>query len=142
MRKNLFFDLDSEDANSLVNLTPLLDVLFVVLILFIFITPFIELDKVNLVGSEIPKEAKKQLGPNSNNAIVITVTRNNQILLNHKITTLNELKFLAPKLHEKHPNESPLLFHDEKAPFGSYQTIKSILESAGFQEMDVVLQTK
>ncbi len=39
------------EENELINLTPLLDVLFVILILFIIIAPLMNIDKINLSES-------------------------------------------------------------------------------------------
>lgn len=139
MRKKPF-QFESQDASSLVNLTPLLDVLFVVLILFIFITPFLEIDKVHLVTSEI--EQKQQPNAIDSQPIIITVTSQQELKLNQKTITLAELKKVLPLIKEKQPYAIPKLYHDEQAPFGIYQRIKNLLEATGYEEMDVVLQTK
>ncbi len=138
-RKN---PLDEEDINALVNLTPLLDVLFVILILFIFISPFLELDPVQLVPSEISQEDKKQIEYMTTEPIVISVTKEDQFLINHQFIKFEDLKILLPKLKKEFPNATPRVYPDENAHFRSYQNIKNLLESTGFKEMDIVLQSQ
>ncbi len=134
--------LDEEDINALVNLTPLLDVLFVILILFIFISPFLELDHVQLVPSEVAKEDKQQLEYMNSGSIVISVTKDDQFLLNHQFIKFDDLKILLPKLKKDFPDTIPRLYQDENSHFRSYQNVKNLLESTGFKEMDIVLQSQ
>jgi biopolymer transport protein ExbD len=134
--------LDDEDINALVNLTPLLDVLFVILILFIFISPFLEIDHVELVPSEIAKEEKKQLEYMNADSIVISVTKDDQFMLNHQFIKFEDLKTLLPKLKKDLPLAVPRVYPDESAHFRSYQNLKNVLEASGFKEMDIILQSK
>lgn len=133
---------DDDDLSSLVNLTPLLDVLFVVLILFIFITPFIELDKVSLASSSIPHDQKQQISYMEKDPIVISVLEDNRIMINHQFISSDQLQPLLIKLYKEFPQSCPKVYHDQKAFFGTYQMIKTGLETAGFKEMDVILQSK
>ncbi|MBI5274196.1 MAG: biopolymer transporter ExbD [Chlamydiales bacterium] len=134
--------LDDDDLSSLVNLTPLLDVLFVILILFIFITPFIELDKISLAPSEIPSEQKQQISYMEKDPIIITVLQDNRIMINHQFISIDQLQPLLLKLYKEFPQSCPKLYHDQHAYFGTYQAVKTSLEIAGFKEMDVILQSK
>lgn len=120
-----------------VNLTPLIDVVFVVLIMFIIIAPLIELDRVSLAvgGSE---DAKLQ--PSKNQSVTIHVREDNTILVNHRTIKVDELGPILARLFKDAPKATPQLFHDEKATFGTYQRVKSSLEKAGFAEMDVILK--
>ena len=131
-KKNKTFT--SFDEN-LINLTPLIDVVFVVLISFIVIAPLLEVEHVNLASSSskndknIPKTY-----------IVLKVKEDNSILMNNRLVTLLELGKLLKEKKQLNPQDIPQLYHDKKAYFGTYQSIKNIVENAGFQQMDVILQ--
>lgn len=127
---------ESEDE-ELINLTPLLDVLFVVLILFILIAPLLDTDRVELAS----KGAKKEILPLEQHApLKIYVDRENHIWFNQAAITLKELEVLAEKIQQRFPEEIPQIYHDKNAAFGTYLAIKTVLENAGFATMDIVLK--
>jgi len=125
---------------SLINLTPLIDVVFVVLIAFIIIAPLLEVDKVVLASGKEVKINQKDLAHTS--VINIYVKEDNSIWLNQE--RVDEIT-LVKKLEEKrafYPQQTPKLFHDKKAYFGTYQMVKNATEKAGFTELDVILKSK
>jgi biopolymer transport protein ExbD len=131
------FRSDSEEA--LLNLTPLIDVVFVVLIIFIIIAPMLELDKVQL-ASAAPKEAKEMAVVQEGSPISIHVHEDNSIWINSKKVLPEQLVPILQQARKTNPNRIPQLFHDKKAHFGTYQTIKNAVELSGFEELDVILQ--
>ena len=119
---------------SLINLTPLIDVVFVVLVAFILIAPLIEVERIDLAEGG----SKKETLCKSN--VAIYVKEDDSIYLNQKKVSLKELGFLLKE--KRKAADSVKLFHDKKATFGTYQAIKNVTEEAGFQSIDVVLKTK
>lgn len=120
-----------------INLTPLIDVVFVVLIMFIVIAPLLESERVELAQGR-PSSTEKQLEKNSE--ISIYVHGDNSIYLHQKKLRLEELKQELALEKKRFPQARPQLFHDKKATFGTYQSIKNAVEAAGFSEMDVILK--
>ncbi|MFS8564373.1 MAG: biopolymer transporter ExbD [Rhabdochlamydiaceae bacterium] len=74
-------DIEIEDAG--INLTPLIDIVMVVLIIFIIIAPMLELDRVTLASAPSGPEKTVTLSPEKGE-IVIHVHANNTIWLNGK----------------------------------------------------------
>lgn len=139
MRKLLSIYSDIDSNEGMVNLTPLIDVVFVVLILFILIAPLLELDRVQLASGS--PSAKKEMLPISENApIKIQVFSDNTIWLNHHIVTEKEL--IAELLRQKKgfPHSIPQVYHDKEAFFGTYQMVKNAIETAGFEQLDLILK--
>ncbi|NGX32538.1 MAG: Biopolymer transport protein ExbD [Candidatus Anoxychlamydiales bacterium] len=135
MRKKKFLQNSSDLDENLINLTPLIDVVFVVLISFILIAPLLEVDHINL--AEGSTKSDKNIEQTS---IVLKVKEDNSILINNRLVTLLELKDLLKEKKRSNPNQIPQLYHDKKATFGSYQSIKNLVELSGFEKLDVVLQ--
>ncbi|MDF2549441.1 MAG: hypothetical protein K0S07_508 [Chlamydiales bacterium] len=119
-----------------INLTPMIDVSFVVLIMFIVIAPILEFEKVDLAQ----RGGVEKVSSFKDSGISIVITADNRILYHQKNVSLNELFLLLKEAHQKNPNGVPCLFPDRKAPFGTYQAIKNSVEMAGFAEMQVVLE--
>jgi biopolymer transport protein ExbD len=122
-----------------VNLTPLIDVVFVILIAFIVIAPLLELDRVELAHSAVDP-GNQALSVQEVSPIAIHVKADNTITLNGKLTAIGQLSLALKELKKRFPTTKPQLFHDKKAHFGTYQAIKNAAESAGFQQMDVILK--
>jgi biopolymer transport protein ExbD len=121
------------------NLTPLIDVVFVVLIMFIIIAPMLELDRVQLASSA-KRDAGEMAVVQENSPVAIHVHEDNSIWLNNKIVSEKELVLILREAKRAYPQKIPQLFHDKKAHFGTYQTVKNAVEIAGFEQLDVILQ--
>ncbi len=136
MRRKSFQSSDS-DREIQINLTPLIDVVFVVLIAFILIAPLIKLDSISLAPAG-QKENKGSL-TNESNTINIHVYANNEISLNQQKITIHQLENSLRKIYAANPQACPKLYQDELAAFGTYQRVKNALETVGFEKMDVIL---
>lgn len=137
-RKLLGRGLDGQPTEPQINMTPLIDVVFVLLISFIVIAPLLELDKVELasgggVSSHTPVHVENP-GP-----VQIYVLRDNTIRWNNQIVDMRHLQALLEEAKNRYPGVRPQLFHDKSAHFGTYQNVKNILEKVGYQEVDIVL---
>lgn len=122
-----------------VNLTPLIDVVFSILIMFIVVAPLLELDEVELAEANTDPQssavAVKEGGP-----ISIHVHQDNTVWLNQRAIELSLLSELLKQEKARHPSARPQIYHDKRAHFGTYQSIKNAAEMAGFEQMDVILK--
>jgi biopolymer transport protein ExbD len=138
-RKNARGGAREEAEEASVNLTPLIDVVFVVLIMFIIIAPMLEVDKIQLAGAS-QRDDKEMVVVQESSPITLRVHADNTIDFNSKPVALKDLLPLLVEAKKKNPNKTPQLYHDKKAHFGTYQSVKNALESAGFEQLDVILQ--
>lgn len=138
--KTLLSLLQSENEEEAgINLTPLIDVVFVILIMFILVAPLVEIDKVELAHSATNRKEKTSLS-SQDQAIQIYVHKDNTIWLDGVSVSIDELKGKLLTLYRLHPSLSPQIFQDREAFFGTYQLVKNLLEEVGFESLDVVLQ--
>ncbi|MFZ4773229.1 MAG: ExbD/TolR family protein [Chlamydiia bacterium] len=124
-----------DDESELINLTPLIDVLFTVLVLFIVISPFLDIESVQLAGKGI-----EAVGQHHKRKIRIFVNKNEQIKINDTLVPIKQLPLVLQELKKTFKDEIPELYQDKFSPFGTYLSIKHALEQAGFEEMDLVVQ--
>lgn len=122
-----------------VNLTPLIDVVFSILIMFIVVAPLLELDRVELAETH-PHPKQENISVKDNAPVTIHVHQDNTIWLNQRMVNLVQLPELLKQEKRLHPSSTPQLFHDKKAQFGTYQSVKNACEMAGFDQMDVILK--
>jgi biopolymer transport protein ExbD len=137
LRLSALKDHGSEETH--INLTPLIDVVFVVLIMFILIAPMLELDRVQL-ASAAHRDTKEMAVVQENSPVTIHVHEDNTIWFQNKRVSEKELIALLREAKRLYPQKTPQLFHDKKAQFGTYQTVKNAVEIAGFEQLDVILQ--
>lgn len=121
-----------------INLTALIDVVFVILIMFILIAPMLDIDRIELAASGGHKEEKSVV--DNNPPIVLHVYGDNRVFFNKKQVPLRELPAILVQAHHEHPKVRPVVYHDKDATFGTYQTVKNAVENAGFSEMDLILK--
>ncbi len=129
---------ESGFAEAEINLTPLIDVVFVVLIIFIIIAPMLELDRVELANTAPVKQGKE--APEASPAVTIHVHQDNTIWFNGKCVGEKQLTELLQNSRSLSSGKIPQLFQDKRASFGTYQTVKNAVEIAGYEQMDVILK--
>lgn len=123
------------DDEPQINLTPLIDVVFVILIMFLIIAPLLENDHVSLA------EGAHCEAVSSQSPITIHVLKNNTILINQKEVSIGDLPSLLKQAKFSYPGAQPQLFQDKEAQFGTYQMVKNAAAAAGFETLDVILNS-
>lgn len=119
-----------------INITPLIDVVFVILIAFIIIAPLLQKEDVELAKAG---HAATQIVAAAPTDLQIRVGRNDAIFIQGKEVQKEEVTPLLQSLKTRFPNKAPQVFFDKKSSFGTYHFLKDALEMSGFQEMEVVL---
>lgn len=119
-----------------INLTPLIDVVFVILIMFIVVVPLLEVDRVDLAATLYQERS----GTASTDGVTLHVYPDDSLMLNNKMVHIEELLSTLTIEIAKTPSKKLTLFHDKNGTFGTYQTIKQIAEAVGFKELDVILK--
>ncbi len=123
----------------MMNLTPLIDVVFVILIMFIVVAPILELDRIDLAG-HAPSSHDTSVSVQEMSPIAIYVRQNNTIMVEGRQIEIDELKSYLKTAKTRYPTARLQLFHDKKALFGTYQAVKNTAEAAGFQQLDIILK--
>lgn len=138
-RSRISFSKNVAFEEPTINLTPLIDVVFVILIMFILIAPLLELDRVELADGPIASltsiRSVQEASP-----VTVHVHRDNTIWFNSRPVTPAELKSLLVSAKAEFPDAHPQIFHDKTAQFGVYQTVKNAVEEAGFANMDLIVK--
>lgn len=126
-----------DNDEPIVNLTPLIDIVFTILIMFLVIAPLLELDKVELADGS--GRLDEGFSVREASKVAIHVHRNNTIWVDQKQIALANLPQVLEKKKKEYPKVRPQLYHDKQAHFGTYQSVKNAAQQAGFDELDVIL---
>lgn len=129
----------ASEEEAQINLTSLIDVVFVVLIMFIIVAPMLELDRIEL-ASAMASNQKEAAIVQENSPITLHVHADNSIWFNGKVVSEEQLLTALRLAKRDYPQKIPQLFHDKKAYFGTYQKVKNAVQLSGFEQMDVILE--
>lgn len=119
----------------LINLTPLIDVVFVVLISFILIAPFLQIDSIELAPGKKGAESKSPKA-----LLSLVISKQDQLLLNGEKIGFEELFSKVQAAKKQNPQITAQIIPDASSHFMSYQKAKNSFEEAGFSEIDVIIK--
>lgn len=112
-----------DDDESSIDLTPMLDVVFIMLIFFIVTASFIK-----EVGLEVTRpESSKNENESELKNIVLQVTANNEIWLEGRRIDIRSVRANVQRLHAQNPKASVII---QAAPQASNKTIITLSDQA------------
>jgi len=135
--KRRFFHQATSLEEATINLTPLIDVVFVVLILFILITPMLEFERIELATANHVQYQQPERGE-----LIIRVEANDVVWYRGREVTLNQLEKELSELFSFGQISVPQLIQDQRASFGAYQRVKNVIEKVGFEQLDVRVKSR
>ncbi len=126
----------SEEESFALDLTPMIDVVFLLLIFFMVSTVFVDFDRrmeltLPASKSSVPDENKKQ--------IEIEMTNDKRIFLNGTQITLQDLESTILDSMEK-LGKSGVIRADKNLPYGDVVQVMGILQNAGIQDISVAVK--
>jgi len=104
---------DEERNSAYVNLTPMIDVVFLLVIFFMVTTTFIQLEKE--MDIDLPESASGESITNPQEEIVINMRRDGSLLVNGTDVTLEQLSDLLRQAVSVDPNQAVILRGDRSA---------------------------
>jgi len=119
---------------SEINLTPLMDLTFILLITFIITFPLIEQG----IPVDLPKGKSSELSPE--NAKTVTLDRDGVIYLNNVPITIEELGVSMRDLGRVSPNIMIIVRADERIVYGSVVQVLKCLHDASISKMALVTE--
>lgn len=114
-----------------INITPFVDVVLVLLIIFMITAPVLQ------SGIEVDLPRTKTVQVVTEERMVVTVDRGQKVYLNDKPVNINRLG----ELLQANPTSSSRGVYvrcDESVPFGVFATVMDTVRQAGFENISVV----
>ena len=130
---------EGKKVNSNINVTPMVDVMLVLLIIFMVITPMLN----NKVNVDLPKAdaAVVMEDANKEDAIVVAVTRDGRTFLGGDQVTLDDLgPKVAAKLENKPGNKEVFMRADQRANYGKVMDAVDGIRSAGVSQLGLLTE--
>jgi biopolymer transport protein TolR len=132
-------DLDTlRQARANINVTPLIDILLVLLIIFMIVTPML----TRAMDADIPQTAERTvLERYSKSQLVLTLTADGRTLLNQEMLTTTQIR---PRLQElmaaRGGRKLVFVNADDGLPYGQVVQMMDLCRSAGAEHVGLVLE--
>jgi biopolymer transport protein ExbD len=123
---------------SEINITPLLDLAFVLLIIFMITTPLLE-NSMNLV---IPSSGEKNPQINSSQVQTISIDRNEAIRLNNQVVDLASLGAQLAALKQQNQDLAVVVRPDRELPVQKLVNVMDALQRAQITKVGVATKAE
>jgi biopolymer transport protein TolR len=120
---------------SQINVTPLVDVMLVLLIIFMVTAPIIQQG----VQVTLPK-AKASALPGKEEQFIVSITRNNEIYLNDRLLSSAELTRKLVGIAVERPDREVYIRADEQVPYGEVIRTMAAIKAAGIENVGMVTE--
>ena len=121
-----------------INITPYIDILLVLLIIFMVITPTKQLDLEVKVPQPPPEEAEKLPPPPG--LIVVSVSETFQLAINQEPVYISELPAKLLEIYSARANKNMFISASPKLPYGDVVKIIDIAKGAGVQDVGLLTE--
>jgi biopolymer transport protein TolR len=118
-----------------INVTPFVDVMLVLLIIFMITAPMM----MQGVNVSLPQATSKPL-PAETDQLIITINKDNQIFINDYQVTLNFLQERLKKIIENRINREVYLKADKRIAYGMVVRVMSEIKEAGVEKLGMVTE--
>jgi biopolymer transport protein TolR len=118
-----------------INVTPLVDVMLVLLIIFMVTAPMM----MQGVSVSLPQTTSKPLSAEKEH-LIITVDRSQQIYINDYKVALEALQTKLKKIWEGRPDQKVYLRADKAVPYGIVVRVMSEVKNAGVEKLGMVTE--
>lgn len=117
-----------------INVTPLLDLAFVLLIIFMITTPLIE----NSIDLVVPTSSTAKVSVNPSDVFTISVDKNDVMKLNSEALTAADLESRLATLHAGNPATAVVVRPDRDLAVQKFVAVMDILQRTGITKVGVM----
>jgi len=116
-----------------INITPFVDVVLVLLIIFMITAPVLQ------SGIEVELPKTKTVKAIIEERVVVTIDRSQRLYLGNELVNINAL---GAELRTRMPSGQQSVFVrcDESVPFGTFATVMDAIRQAGIENISVVTE--
>jgi biopolymer transport protein TolR len=117
-----------------INITPLVDVVLVLLVIFMITEPVLQSGiEVNVPKTRTVKQITEQ-------RLVVTIDRDQQIFLNDQPINIHDLAAKLQASGGDPTHQAIYLRSDERVPFGAFASVMDVVKQAGITNVSIVTQ--
>jgi len=124
----------TQSSISDINVTPLVDVVLVLLIIFMVTAPVLQSGiEVNVPKTRTVKEITEE-------RMVISINKQQRVFLGNDPININEIKTKLRQKIRDPQHQSVFIRADQDVPFGAFATVMDAVKGAGISNVSIVTQ--
>ena len=123
-----------EDAN--IDMTPMLDIVFIMLIFFIVTTSF-----VKEAGIDVSRPSAKTAEKKSQGNVLIAIRSNGEIWIDKRQVDIRSVRASVERLRAANPEGSVVIIADKSSETGRFVEVMDQVKLAGVENISIAAQT-
>jgi biopolymer transport protein ExbD len=127
---------DNEDSSDAINMTPLIDMVFILLIFFLVTTSFI---RESTVAVQRPQAATAI--PQKDSAVIVTISADEQVWLQNTVVDVRHLHTVLEQMNLTGTNPGAIIVADSRISTGLLIQVMDQLRMANFVNISVAANT-
>jgi biopolymer transport protein TolR len=131
-------DLDREtrlaSALAEINVTPFVDVVLVLLVIFLITAPML----LGGIDVQVPKTAARNIQPEER--LVVSVTRDRGVFLDNQPITLDRLSSVLGRMAQRNSKAAVFLKADKAVAYGRVMEVMDVIKKAGVDRVGMVTE--
>ena len=125
----------TQTALAEINITPLVDVVLVLLLIFMLTAPVLQ------SGVEVAIPKTRTVNQLTEERMVVTIDREQNVYLQDKPVNVNQLPTLLRTGGKGDPSKKIIYLRaDERVPFGAFASVMDAVKQAGITNISIVTQ--
>jgi biopolymer transport protein ExbD/biopolymer transport protein TolR len=124
----------TQSALADINITPLVDVVLVLLIIFMVTAPVLQ------SGIEVSVPKTRTVKQITEERLVITINKDQRVFLGNEAINIHEIGSRLRQRIRDPRNQLIFVRADENVPFGAFATVMDAVKQAGFSNVSIVTQ--
>src|SRR5277367_1928109 len=117
-----------------INITPLVDVVLVLLVIFMLAAPVLQ------SGIEVAVPKTRTVKEVTESRVVVTIARDQSVYLGDKPVNVHDLPTQLRQSGQDPTHQVIYLRADERVPFGAFATVMDAVKQAGITNISIVTQ--
>ena len=119
-----------------INITPYIDILLVLLIIFMVITPVRQMD----LDVKVPQTSQDEVGAIDPSVIVVSIGESARIAINNEETSISDLGPKLQEIYSKRSNKNMFVSASAKLPYGDVVKVIDIAKGAGVGDIGLLTE--
>lgn len=116
-----------------INLTPLIDIVFQLLIFFLITTTFVQNPGIDV---ELPK-ASAEANPSEQESVIIAVTKEGRVIHEGRPVSDDELRTRLQEHHKQRATATVIVQADTNTPHGKVVEVMDLARQVGFSQLAI-----